>query len=124
MIYGCTGKFNLFPLRVDSIVFEVGELKYKEGNDVPPLEQDLASVCGITISVTCHISSNTDATDSILVSILPYSRLGNSNIRKEMTYHSLVTLQKTDVTISVTRSYIFLLYRYCVISIRYRSRTS
>ena len=38
-------------------------------NDVP-LARDLASDCDVTISVTFRISSNTNATDSILVSIL------------------------------------------------------
>ena len=46
------------------------------------LARDLESDCDVTISVTCRISSNTDATDSILVSISPYSRPRNSKMIK------------------------------------------
>ena len=46
------------------------------------LARDLESDCDVTISVTFRISSNTDATDLILVSILPYSRPRNSKIIK------------------------------------------
>ena len=55
------------------------------------LARDLESDNEVTIFVTCHMSSNTNATNSILMPILPYSRLRNSNIRKEMTSHSRVT---------------------------------
>ena len=55
------------------------------------LPRDSESDTEVTISVTCRISSNTNATNSILMPILPYSRLRNSNIRKEMTSHSRVT---------------------------------
>ena len=79
-----------FNLGVDFTIFKVKELENKEGNDVP-LARDLASDCDVTISVTFCISSNTNATDSILVSILPYSRLKNSRIRKEMMCRQRVT---------------------------------
>ena len=55
------------------------------------LTRDLESDCDVTISVTCRISIDTNATDSILVSILPYSRLRSSNIMEEMTSRLRVT---------------------------------
>ena len=81
-----SGRLNL---GVDLTVFEVEELENKDKNDVP-LARELASDCDITISVTFRISSNTNATDSILVSISLHSRSRNSKIRKEMTYRSRV----------------------------------
>ena len=42
----------------------------------------------VTISVTCPSYSNANDTILMLVSILPYSRLRNSKMKKEMTYHS------------------------------------
>ena len=53
--------------------------------------RDLESDTEVTISVICRISSNTNATNSILMPILPYWRLRNSNMRKEMMSHSRVT---------------------------------
>ena len=55
------------------------------------LTRDLESDCAVTISVTCRISSNTDATDSILVSISPYSRPRNSKMVKLSMHNSRVT---------------------------------
>ena len=46
------------------------------------LVRDLESDCDVTIFVTCRISSNTNDTKSIVLLILPYSRLRNSKIRK------------------------------------------
>ena len=77
-------------MSVDSTIFEAEELENDEKNYVE-ITRDLESDCDVTISVTCRISSNTNATDSILMSILPYSRLRNSNIMKEMTSRSRVT---------------------------------
>ena len=53
--------------------------------------RDLESDCDVTISVTFCISSNTDVTDLILVSILPYSRPRNSKIIKSFMYNTRVT---------------------------------
>ena len=55
------------------------------------LARDLASDCDVTISVTCRFLSNTDATDVIPVSILPYSRPRISKIIKLFMYNSRVT---------------------------------
>ena len=55
------------------------------------LTRDLESDCDVMISVIFRISSNTNATDSILMSILPYSRLRSSNIMEEMTSRLRVT---------------------------------
>ena len=68
-------------LGVNFTIFEVEELENKEGNDVP-LARDLANDCDVTISVTCFISSDKYDTDTILASVLPYSRLRNSKIMK------------------------------------------
>ena len=55
------------------------------------LVRDLESDCDVTISVTCRIYSNTNDTRSILVSILPYSRLRNSKIMKWFMWNLRVT---------------------------------
>ena len=55
------------------------------------LARDLESDTDVTIFVTCRISSDINATDSILMSISPYSRLRNLNIRKEITSRTRVT---------------------------------
>ena len=68
---------NRLDLGVDFTIFEAEELE-NDKSIYAELTRDLESDCDVTISVTCRISSNTDATDSILVSILPYSRLRNS----------------------------------------------
>ena len=71
-------------------IFEFEELKRDETIYVE-LTRDLVSECDVTISVTCRSYSNANDTILMLVSILPYSRLRNSKMRKEMTYHSRVT---------------------------------
>ena len=52
--------------------------------------------------MTFRISTNTNATDSISVSILPYSRSRNLKVRKEMTSRARDLASDCDVTISVT----------------------
>ena len=71
-------------LGVDSTIFEAVDVENDETIYVE-LTCDLESDCDITISVTCRISIDTYATNSILVSILPYSRLRSSNIMEELT---------------------------------------
>ena len=66
-------------------IFEFEELKSDETIYVE-LNRDLVSV-HVTISVTCRSYSNANDTILMLVSILPYLRLRNSKMRKEMTYH-------------------------------------
>ena len=70
------------------------ELKNKEGNDVS-LARDLESNCDITISVSCCISSNTNDTRSILVSILPYLMSGMLKMMQLCIYNSRVTWKVT-----------------------------
>ena len=73
--------------------------------------RDLESDCDVTISVTSRFSSNTDVTEIILVSILPYSRPRNSKIIKVFICNSSRDLESDcDVTISVTQSF-FVQYR-------------
>ena len=69
--YSFQYKCHRHDLGVDSIIFEAQELENKEINYVP-LARDLESDCGVTISVTCRISSNTNDTGLILVPISPY----------------------------------------------------
>ena len=71
-------------------IFEFKELKSDKTIYVE-LVRDLAKECDFTISVTCRSYSNANDAISMLVSILPYSRLRNSKMRKEMMYHSRVT---------------------------------
>ena len=71
-------------------IFEAEELK-NDKSIYAKHTRDLESDCDVTISVTCRISSNTDAADSILVSILPYSRLRNSKMIKVSTQNTRVT---------------------------------
>ena len=49
------------------------------------LTRDLVSECDVKISVTCRSYSNANDTILMLVSILPYLRVRNSKMRKEMT---------------------------------------
>ena len=65
-------------------IFKFEELK-SDGTIYVELTRDLVSECDVTISVTCRSHSND--TILMLVSILPYSRLRNSKMRKEMTYY-------------------------------------
>ena len=46
------------------------------------ITRDLASKCDVTISVTCRSYSNANDTISILMSILPYSRLRKSKMMR------------------------------------------
>ena len=66
---------------VDFTIFEAEEPKNDKSIFVE-LTRDLESDCDVTISVTCRIYSNTNGTTSILVSILPYSRLRNSKMMR------------------------------------------
>ena len=81
MYYFFQYKCYRHDLGVDFTIFEAEELGNEETNDVP-LVRDLESDCGVTISVTCIISSNTNATDTILVLILSYSMSRYSKIIK------------------------------------------
>ena len=69
-------------LGVDFTIFEVGKLENEEIIYVE-LVRDLESNSDVTISVTCSISSDKCDIDTILVSVLPYSRLRNSKIMKQ-----------------------------------------
>ena len=66
-------------------IFEFEELKNDETIYVE-LARDLVSECDVKISMTCRSYSNANDTILMLVSILPYLRLRNSKMRKEMTY--------------------------------------
>ena len=59
-------KWYRLDLGADFTIFEAEELENYEIIHVE-LTRDLESDCGVTISVTCHIYSNTNATDSILM---------------------------------------------------------
>ena len=83
-------KWHRIDVGVDFTIFEFEKLESDETIYVK-LTCDLANECDVTISVTCHSYSYANDTISMLVSILPYSRLRNSKMRKEMTYHSRVT---------------------------------
>ena len=63
-------------------IFEFEELKSDKTIHVE-LTHDLVSECDVTISVTCRSYSNANDTILTLVSILPYSRLRNSTMKKE-----------------------------------------
>jgi hypothetical protein len=77
-------------LGVDFTIFEAEELENDEIIHVE-LVRDLESDCDVTISVTCRIYSNKNDTRSILVSILPYSKLRNSKIMKWFMWNLRVT---------------------------------
>ena len=64
--------------------FTIIEAENLENDEIIHVElvRDLESYCDVTIFVTCRISSNTNDTRLILVSILPYSRLRNLKIMK------------------------------------------
>ena len=71
-------------------------------NDVP-FARDLASDCDVTITVTCRISSNTNATDSILVSILTIFEVEELENKKGNDVPLAPDLESDcDVTLSVT----------------------
>ena len=90
-IYSTTNDtISIFDIGVDFTIFKAKELENDKIIYVY-LVRDLESDCDVTNLVTCSISSNTDATDSILVSILPYSRPRNSKMIKLFMNNSRVT---------------------------------
>ena len=71
--------WHVIDIGVDFTIFETEKLKNDKRIYVE-LTRDLESDCDVTISVTFRIFSTTHDTLSILVSILPYSRLRNSKM--------------------------------------------
>ena len=82
--------WHVIDIGIDFTIFETEKLKNDKRIYIE-LTRDLKSDCDVTISVTFRIFSTTHDTLSILVSILPYSRLRNSKMIKLFMYSSRVT---------------------------------